>query len=50
VSFKEHPDFIKSLDQAADIHGLNRSGFIRQALREKMGLLHQEDREDEDKT
>jgi hypothetical protein len=39
IIFKEENAVIKSIDQAAALKGLSRSGFLRQLIRENLKIL-----------
>ncbi len=36
VTFKEHPDLVKKIDQIATSRGRSRSSYVREAVREKL--------------
>jgi metal-responsive CopG/Arc/MetJ family transcriptional regulator len=36
VGFKEKPEVVSEIDRLAEAEGLNRSGFLRQIIRDKL--------------
>ncbi len=36
VGFNENPEIIEDIDRLADAKGIDRSGFIRQTIRERL--------------